>query len=246
MPDSAATIDESLPALFTRRMAFSLAAGTLFLGALSAWALAVPGSWLPLTGVISASALPLWVVETSLLVTIFIAPLIFEIEPDSRQTRWLLGRALFAAVWQGITLSFFLMVASRVTPVESSRILLASTYLAFVALALFLLAAAMRKFFSALSFAWCVALPVGTYFLVELFLFSPGGSKGWAQSTGAAADALRTATHWILSLSPPTGLMGALNGILPGGSDFSATIPLIVLGTVSICLTFLISRASKI
>ena len=246
MSDSIAVTESELPALFTQRMAFSLAAATLLLGALSGWALASADSVLPLPGVVSGGSLPLWVAEVALIVTIFIAPLMFELDFEIKHTRWLLGRALFAALWQGITLSFFLMVASRVTPIESSRILLSATYLSFAALCLFLTAAALRRYFSAISFIWCVALPVATYFLVELFIFSPGGNKGWSHSTGAPADALRAATHWILSLSPPTALMGALQGALPDGSDFSATVPLIVLGLISAGLAMSISRSSKI
>jgi hypothetical protein len=80
-----------------------------------------------------------------------------------------------------------------------------------------LLAARFPRAYAGLIFLWAVALPVGCFLLVEVFLSTPAGAVGWRQARGSTAAGLREAVAWLLSLSPGTAAIGTLRGELADG-----------------------------
>ena len=130
-----------------------------------------------------------------------------------------LAPAVFVAVWQAAALGYFLLVASRLAPLEAAgavRSLLA------VGAALWLAAALARRFpraYTGVVFLWAVAVPVGCYLVAEVFVSTPAGAVGWRQAAGPGAEALRAVVDWLLSLSPGTAAVGTLSGVLPGGGS---------------------------
>ena len=147
------------------------------------------------------------------------------------ERRHRLARALFFAAWQAAVLGLFLLVASRLEPVDTLAIVRTMTVLASAVALGILLAARWPSAYAGLVFLWAVALPLSCYLLTEIFLDLPAGAKGWNASRpdGAGFYTLIAAS---LKASPCTAAVGALKGSLPGLKEFgwSAT-GLFVAGT---------------
>jgi len=244
-------------------MALLLAATALLEAGVACWALGAGGVKLPLSGAIPVDILPQVLGGLALALAIFFAPFFFpaEVRKEDREvrsgqavlkahsslltSRFSLGHAAFAAVWQAACLSFGLLVLARLTPIPSLSILQAGVWLALCALASILLARLLPQAFAALMFIWVVALPVSGYFLAEAFLSGPGGASGWGQAASVQAGALRSLMHRILSLSPGTALCGSLTGFLADGSVWAWEGPFLLLCILNALLCWRVVRRGE-
>lgn len=228
-----------LPLRLAGGLAFAAACHALLIG----WALAAPGS-LPLAGMASVRVLPYLVCALASVLAVLSAPLLLG-EENAARPGLLLGRAAFAAIWQGGAMGFFLMIAARLTPLNSGGIARASLWLSAVAFTCLLLASVARRAYAGLSFFWLFALPVCAYWFAEIFLMSPAGSSGWQQASGPQAQAARACVRALLSMSPATGAAGALTGVLADGSDYGIW-PLTALAAIDLIMAWRILRSVEV
>ena len=209
-----------------------LALIAVFHALLLCWAMAAPGT-LPLAGAASVRMLPYLTIALAASLAALTAPVLMDADSAPGLN---LGRALFAALWQGGAFGFFLMLDARLTSLNTGGMLRAAVWLSLVALCCLLLANVLRRAYMGLVFFWICALPVGIYLLAELFMISPAGSSGWTQASGPQAQAIRAFVSQMLSLSPATGAAGALSGVLPDGSPYAAGWPMAVLAVIDVVL----------
>ena len=228
-----------LPPRLAGGMALIAAAHALLLG----WALAAPGT-LPMAGMTPVRVVPYLMCALASAIAALAAPLLLG-EDNAVPGAVRLGRAAFAALWQGAVAGFFLMIAARLTPLSPAGIARAAGWLAVVAFTCLLLAGLARRAYAGLSFFWLFAMPVCGYLWAEIFLITPVGNSGWTQSTGPQASAMRAFVHGVLSISPATGATGALTGVLFDGSEYALGWPLASLALVSVILSWRTLRAGK-
>ncbi|HEY3322752.1 MAG TPA: hypothetical protein VGP72_20010 [Planctomycetota bacterium] len=229
--------------LLSARLTICLAIIAILHALLICWVLATSGSIVPLAGLASPAALSFLACALASILALLMPPFMFPVEgPASESSLTLLQRSIFSSLWQGAVFAFFLLLASRLTPLNSAGILCAAAWIALVALCGNLLTLLWRKAFAGLAFFWLFALPVCCYMLTEVFLMTPSGSSGWQQARGPAAEALRLLVHGSLSLSPASSAAGALTGLLPDGSPYAATMPLTVLAFIDAALAALLLR----
>lgn len=231
--------------LLPPRLAAGLALITIVHVLLLGWSLAPAGS-VPFAGLVQMRTLPYLMCAWAAALIVLSAPLLLPENEDAETPVNLhLGRALFAALWQGAVSGFFLMIAARLTPLNPAGILLASAWLSAVAFTCLLITAVSCRAYAGLSFFWLFALPVCGYLLAELFLMSPAGNSGWQQSSGPQAQAIRGFLHALLSFSPATGAAAALTGSHLDGSVYSGTGSWIALGVINAILLWRLKRGSR-
>jgi hypothetical protein len=230
--------------LLSARTAVALAGVTLLQSAVACWALTEPLAWLPFSGLLPLSILPQTLCGVAMGLAAFMAPLM--ISQDETQSSWkqLLARDAFKAAWHAIVLGFVLMVCSRLVPLEAENVLRPLLLVTMSGLTFALLARVLPQAYPGIIFTWLVALPIVAYFFAEIFLSTPAGDRGWAESTGWAADAARTTMHWLLSVSPGTAAVGALNGYLADGTAYSTFASVLLFGGVTLILVLALVRQS--
>jgi len=135
------------------------------------------------------------------------------------EQRHRLARAIFFATWQAAVLGFFLLVASRLEPVDSLAIVRVMAVLACTVAFGILMASRWPSAYAGLVFLWAVALPLSCYLLTEIFLDLPAGAMGWNASRPEGAGFYRLVAA-SLKVSPGTAAMGTLEGSLLGLKDF--------------------------
>jgi hypothetical protein len=206
--------------LLTRRAILGLglvSVAEALLVCLAVW----PG--MPWAELLDAEALPAALVGLALGLGLLLAPAWAE-DPRARPPSAgqlppgeVLCRAAFLAGWQAATLGYFLLVAGRMTPLGGPGIFRSLLVVAATLSVAVLLAARIPRAYAGLIFLWAVALPVGCFLLVEVFLSTPAGAVGWRQAAGPTAASLRETVAWLLSLSPGTAAIGTLRGELADG-----------------------------
>jgi hypothetical protein len=218
LPPSSPT--PSAPPLLTRRAVLGLgfiAVAQALLVCLAVW----PG--MPWAEALDAEALPAALVGLALGLGLLLAPAWAE-DPRARPQSAgraapgeVLFRAAFLAGWQAAVLGYFLLVSGRMTPLADAGILRGLLVVATALTAAVLLAVRFPRAYAGLIFLWTVAVPVGCFLLVEVFISTPAGAVGWRQARGPAAAGLRETVAWLLSLSPGTAAVGVLRGELACG-----------------------------
>lgn len=213
--------------MLSLRSTLTLCALTLLLAAWTCWAVAgagtVPPFWLA-----SATLAPHFIAGFAILLAAFVLPLMFKQGELSSDTSFVyLAKATHAAFWFSAVTMFMLLASSRVSPVSSSGIALASLLIFSLALIALALNHIRPRAANAILFFWIVALPICAYMTVEVFLTSPAGGSGLAESSAPQAADLRATIHWILNLSPSTATLGALTGTIADGTPFSMWISLL-------------------
>ena len=139
--------------------------------------------------------------------------------PARKESRQVGARALFTGCWLAATSLFFLLVASRLTPVESEHLLQAALVLAATATLAAAFAAFFPQAYTGLVFFWALALPFLAYLLTEMFLGMPQGALGWGRGTAPETLRLKSCVHALLEFSPGTAMVGLVQGHLPGGGE---------------------------
>ena len=222
--------------MLSLRSTLSLCAVTLLLAAWTWWTVAsaasVPAFWLG-----SAPLAPHLIAGFSVVIAAFVSPLFFtQVELRSDGGWIFLGKGAYAALWLAVAAAFMMTAAARIAPVNASGIIGATLWIFGVAFIALTLTRLLPRAAPALLFLWIIALPIAAYMLVEVFLTSPAGGSGLAESAAPQAAALRTASHWMVNLSPSTGTLGALTGTLPFESEFS---PLLAFAEIAMLAVFL-------
>lgn len=202
--------EEAPPTRFlTPRLTLALGVVALVQGALACWILASPGSWLPLAGIVPLAVLPQTLCGVAVGLAAFIAPFL-----HSEGERFRVEHAWFAAVWQAMVFGYLLLVAARLVPLENAGIFLAALSLAVSALVFVWAAELLPRAYAGVIFVWLIGLPVFTYMLAEVYLWSTGRTL-WSAEPEAP---IYTCVHWLLALSPGTAAIGMLTGYLPDGT----------------------------
>jgi len=224
-------------------MALALGAVAALEGFVACWVVGAFRSWAPYSGAVPLESLPHVLCGLAVVLAALIAPLI--VRPDQKG-RSAIVLSLFAALWQGAVFGYFMMVAARLVPIEPSGIFLASVWIALFAFCCLSLAQTLPSAYAGIAFIWVVAVPVAGYMLVEIYLTSPAGSKGWQPES---TSAIYSFVHALLNISPGTAVAGVLDGYLPDGVPAAPAIPLAILGIVcagTLCSFIWRERKSRI
>lgn len=209
--------------MLSRRATFVLCAFTLLLGAWTCWAVA-PAGTVPAFWAADAALAAHLIAGFGLALAAFGAPLIFakeELRDDALRDG--MAKSALAALWLGVAAGFMILAAARVSAVGDAGIAQASLWIAFTAWLSIELSRVMPRAALTVLFFWIVAVPISGYMLAEIFLSSPAGGAGLADSAAPQARALSAVLHWMMSLSPGTATVGALTGTLADGSAYSST-----------------------
>ncbi|MEI6231753.1 MAG: hypothetical protein WCT04_01770 [Planctomycetota bacterium] len=206
------------------RSAFVLCGLSLLLAAGTSWSVAgagtVPAFWLA-----NVAVAPQFISGIALMLGAFATPFIFTTDELGGDARWdFTAKSVQAALWLAAVTAFMLQTAARVSPVSIEGIALASVWVFFTAWVALGLSRVAPRAANALLVAWIFVLPISAYMVVEVFLTSPAGGAGLAESSAPQAAALRETVRWILNVSPSTGMMGALSGQLADGTEPSVAI----------------------
>jgi hypothetical protein len=228
--------------MLSLRSTLSLCAVTLLLAAWTCWTVAsagtVPAFWLG-----SASLAPHLIAGFCIVLAAIAAPLFFSQTELINDAPWIhLGKAAHVSLWLAAAAAFMMMTAARVSPINGSGIVGATIWIFSVAFTAIVLNRIAPRVANSILFVWIIALPIAVYMAVEVFLTSPAGGSGLADSNAPQATALRTAARWMLMLSPSTGTLGALTGTLPFDNEFSPAITFGELFTLTIFLALLTLR----
>jgi hypothetical protein len=210
-------------------MALALGAVALLEGLCCCWAIGAFRSWAPYSGTVPLESLPHILCGLAVVLAAFIAPLIVRPGAEVPLKSWALD--LFAALWQGTAFGYFMMVSARLVPIEPTGIFLSSLWIALFAYCCLSFARAFPSAYAGIAFIWVVALPVADYMLVEIFLSSPAGNKGWQPEMAAPIYSL---VHALLNISPGTAIAGVLDGYLPDGAPAAPAVPMLLL--LAICV----------
>ena len=131
-----------------------------------------------------------------------------------------MGRSFYWGAWNGAALGFFLLVASRVEPLENGAVLRCQLVVFGTLMLAALLAVRLPRHYAGLTFFWCAGLPLICYMVAEVFLGTPRGSGSWSLVQGGPGQQLHTLVSWALTSSPGTASAGALNAGLADGTAF--------------------------
>lgn len=205
-------------ALITRRLVWSL--GAVALGqalVVSAAALGAP-AWLPGGAALQPAVLPGLLAGTAVALALLLAPAWGEAAHAHETRRAFLIRAGFVGCWQAAACAYFLLIASRMTPVDAGGLTRASASVGLCAMLAVLLAGCWPRAYPGVALFWAVGAPMGAYLVAELFRSTPPGYMGWSANPSAEAATLRTWVDALLRVSPGTATVGQLEGQLPGGA----------------------------
>ncbi len=205
--------------LISTRMVVGLGLGAGVQALLICWAVLGPWPALEMSKVLGPSSAPGTLVGFALAWSAVLAPLWFartaEADPWNP-----IYRSMFLGGWQGAALGFFLLVASRVVPLDLSGSLQALLVVSISTIFFVLLAAKGEQLYLGLAFFLLAALPMGAYLLAEVFLATPAGAMGFGKGATQEALRLRTIINLMLSFSPCTAAIGALHGKLVNGTPW--------------------------
>ncbi len=231
--------------MLSMRSTLVLCALTLLLAAWACWAVATAGM-LPAFWLANPALAPHLVAGFAIAVAAFAAPFIFTQEELSAGGVWLyMLKAAQAALWLAIAAAFMMLTVSRVSPINSGGIAHASLWIFFAGWCAIALNRIAPRAANAVLFLWLVALPVSAYMLAEVFLTSPAGGTGLAESTAQQAAALRMAIRCALNFSPGTGALGGLTGSLADGSEYSFSTAAITMFAIAVVSIAIILRKEK-
>ncbi|MFH0939770.1 MAG: hypothetical protein V1899_10915 [Planctomycetota bacterium] len=229
---------EAVSARFlTLRLTLALGLVALAQSVLACWILALPGSWLPLAGIVPLTLLPQTLCGAAVGLAAFIAPFLC-----SDKDRFEIKKVGFAATWQAVFLGYLLLVAARLVPLENAEVCLAALSLAVSALVFIWLAALWPRAYAGIIFVWLVGLPVFAYMLAEIYLWSAGRTI-WSREPGAL---VYPCAHWLLALSPGTAVVGSLTGLLPDGTASSSITFLLFMSVIVMLLTYYNDRTAGV
>lgn len=231
--------------MLSMRSTLVLCALTLLLAAWACWTVATAGM-LPAFWLANPALAPHLVAGFAIAVAAIAASLIFTQNELSDDGGWLYQfKAAQAALWIAIAAAFIMLTVSRVSPINSGGIAHASLWIFFTGWCAITLNRIAPRAATAVLFAWIVALPVSAYMLAEVFLTSPAGGTGLAESTAPQAAALRTAIHCALNFSPGTGAIGGLTGALADGTEYSFSSALMAMCAIAAVSIAIILRTEK-
>ena len=214
------------PRLITRRLVLGLSCWVSLHALLIAVAVLGPIPGLNVLHGLAPPVLPYALVGLSVTLALVFAPLwidvadLMDLKLKSLRME-LLVRAAFVGVWQGAACGYFLLVASRVEAVASGALVRCVLIVAATSILAALLAATRPRAYGGFVGLWAVGLPFLCYLLVEVLLTTPGGASGWTGPSGHPA--VQSTVNWILSLTPGTAAVAALNGKLVSGAPFAWT-----------------------
>jgi hypothetical protein len=218
--------------LLDRRGAWVLSLVALAQAALACWVLAGPKEGVPLSGLPPAQLLPRVLCGMAVVLAALAGPFFNSSGAESgRAAR--LPRALFAALCQALMAYFFLLVCARLEPLENGGLALAALWIGLTALIGALLPPLLPRAYPGVIFVWLAALPVLAYMIAEAVLSSAAGSSGWNALTGREAEAARNLVRNLLSFSPGTAAIAALDGQNADGSEAAGVAPLVCMALLA-------------
>ena len=220
------------------RLAAILALAALVFGLATSWIAGGLGAWLPYSGAIPLTSLPHFLCGIAVALAVLLAPL----TSTANAPKLSLTQLAFASLFQGAMFQFFLMVTARLVPLDPAGIALSATALALFAFCCLLLSDVLPRAYTGVMFFWVLVLPLICYHTADVFVYGPGGSKGWQAESSAPIFAL---THAMLALSPGTAIAATLDGAL---LDNSPTLPGLTFGLLAVLagsLTALRVRAMR-
>lgn len=228
----------------------------------SCFILAAPSSGLPFSGIVPLETLPFFIGGLAVVLAVLIAPLSgaarnSEIRPEDEpiHSTKMFANAILSAMWQALILAYFLMVSSRLVPLDAGVIARSAAGLLFFAFICLLLAHLVPKAFAGIIFFWVIAIPTFCYIMLEVFLSSPTNKTMWDSADDVPVSAVRTLIGWLLNVSPGSGMMstlasersrslsalGPLEELLkaariPEEAAYAGNIPLYIMMTLSVVL----------
>jgi hypothetical protein len=223
--------------LLSRRGAIVLCLVALVQAAVACFILIGQQPGVPLSGMIPAVILPQVLCGLAVILAVVAGPFLCETRAAA-----LLPRAMFAAMCQTLIAYFYLLVCTRLEPLETDGLILATLWIALMALIGILLPALLPRAYPGIVFCWLGMLPVMAYMIAEAVLSSPSGGNGWHALMIPEAGSVHGLVRGILAYSPGTAAIASLSGVLADGSEYSATMPLVVTSVLAIVLSLFVLR----
>jgi hypothetical protein len=198
------------------------------------------------SGTVSVSLLAHVLTGVLILLLSLLAPFLIGTQSEDESLRHRLTRMVYLSLWVAVLEFFVLLVASRITPLETLAMLKTTAMVAFLSITLQLLAATFTRAYTGIVFLWMVAMPVSAYFMAEIFLMSPAGGRGWQEVSSPEIQTLHDTLHRLLNLSPGTFILGIFDGKHVDNSAIRWGYPLTLFTAACLLSILILARRRRI